>query len=202
MIVVGLTGSIAMGKTTVGAMFARFGVPVFDADAAVRHLYSGPAASAVEELFPGVVKDGSVDRRELAQRVLNDPAALKRLEEIIHPVVKGARSQFIERAAAAGRRVAAVDVPLLLETGAEEEVDLVVVVSAPADVQSARALGRGGMTETKLGAILTRQLSDEDKRRRAHFVIDTSGSFERTEAQVRQFLRAIASLEGRKRAHA
>jgi len=202
MIVVGLTGSIAMGKSTVGAMFAKLGAPVFDSDAAVRDIYSGPTASAVEALFPGVVKDGQVDRERLSERVLSDPAALKRLEEIIHPVVKEARGQFLEKAVAAGRRIAAVDIPLLLETGAEDEVDLVVVVSAPAEVQSARALGREGMTETKLRAILSRQLSDEDKRRRAHFIIDTSGSFQRTEAQVRQFMRAVASLEGRRPAHA
>jgi len=202
MIIVGLTGSIAMGKTTVGAMFAQLGAPVFDADAAVRDIYSGPTASAVEKLFPGVLRQGQVDREQLSQRVLNDPGALKRLEEIVHPVVKAARSQFIDSAIAAGRRLVIVDVPLLFETGAESEVDLVVVVSAPAEVQSARALGREGMTETKLGAILGRQLSDEDKRRRAHFVIDTSGAFERTEAQVRQFIRAVASLEGRNRRHA
>lgn len=198
MIVVGLTGSIAMGKTTVGAMFARLGAPVFDADAAVRGIYAGPAARAVESLFPGVVKDGQVDRERLAERVLNDPAALQSLEGIIHPLVKEARGEFLAKAAAAGRRIATVDIPLLLETGAEDEVDLIVVVSAPADVQSARALGRSGMTEAKLGAILSRQLSDEEKRRRAHFVVDTSGVFERTEAQVRQFMQAIASLKGRR----
>ena len=202
MIVMGLTGSIAMGKTTVGAMFAKLGAPVFDADAAVRAIYSGPTARAVEELFPGVLREGQVDREQLSQRVLNDPHALKRLEELVHPAVKEARGQFIDGAIAAGRRLAVVDVPLLFETGAESEVDLVVVVSAPEEVQSARALGREGMTEDKLEAFLSRQLSDEDKRRRAHFVIDTSGAFARTEAQVRQFIRAVTSLEGRKRRHA
>jgi len=202
MIVVGLTGSIAMGKTTVGAMFAKLGAPVFDADAAVRAIYSGPTASAVEELFPGVLREGQIDREELSQRVLNDPDALKRLEELIHPAVKEARGQFTDSAIAAGRRLVVVDVPLLFETGAQSEMDLVVVVSAPAQVQSARALGREGMTAARLEAFLSRQLSDEGKRRRAHFVIDTSGAFERTEAQVSQFIRAVASLEGRKQRHA
>ena len=202
MIVVGLTGSIAMGKTTVGAMFAKLGAPVFDADAAVRAIYSGPTAGAVEELFPGVLREGQVDREQLSQRVLNDPDALKRLEELIHPAVKEARGQFTDSAIAAGRRLVVVDVPLLFETGAQSEMDLVVVVSAPAQVQSARALGREGMTAARLEAFLSRQLSDEDKRRRAHFVIDTSGAPERTEAQVSHFIRAVASLEGRKQRHA
>ncbi|MBV9287472.1 MAG: dephospho-CoA kinase [Hyphomicrobiales bacterium] len=195
MIVAGLTGSIAMGKSTVGAMFAALGAPVFDADAAVRGFYAGEGANAVEAMFPGVVVEGSVDRGRLAEIALLDPAALERLEALVHPAVAAARAQFVGRAAAGGRRVAIVDVPLLLETGGESAVDLVVVVSAPEDVQRARALARRGMHDAKLDAIMLRQMSDSEKRRRAHFVINTGGSLERTLVQARQFLRAVAAME-------
>ena len=142
MIVAGLTGSIAMGKSTVGAMFAALGAPVFDADAAVRLFYAGKGKETVEAMFPGVLESGRVDRDRLAQLVLTDPTALKRLEALVHPAVADAEAGFIEHAAAEGRRFTIVDVPLLFETGGESEVDLVIVVSAPASVQRARALRR------------------------------------------------------------
>src|SRR5208337_2461758 len=196
MVVAGLTGSIAMGKSTVAAMFAALGAAVFDADAAVRDFYSADGAKAVEDIFPGVVEGGRIDRDRLSQLVLGDAAALVRLERLVHPVVATARARFVERAAVEGRRLTVVDVPLLFETGGESSFDLVVVASASGPVQRARALAREGMTAAKLDAILARQMSDSEKRRKAHYVIDTSGTFEQTHAQVAQFLRAIAGLGG------
>jgi dephospho-CoA kinase len=193
-IVAGLTGSIAMGKSTVASMFAELGVPTFDADDAVRAFYAGDGARAVEAAFPGVMASGQVDRARLGSRVLGDAEALKRLEGLVHPAVAQARIQFLERAA--GRRLVIVDVPLLFETGGEANVDLVIVVSAPDSVQRARALARTGMTEAKLEAILSRQTSDADKRRRAHFIIDTGGRLELTRAAVAQFMRSTAALSG------
>jgi len=198
-IVVGLTGSIAMGKSTVAAMFAEFGVPAFDADGAVRDFYAGEGAQSIETAFPGVTADGKIDRERLGARVLGDANALRRLEDLVHPSVARARVRFLERAAAEGRRMAIVDVPLLVETGGDSDVDLVVVVSAPESVQRARALAREGMTEAKLDAVLARQASDADKRRRAHFVIDTRGSRDLTRAVVAQFMRAGAALVGGRR---
>jgi dephospho-CoA kinase len=195
-IVVGLTGSIAMGKSTVAAMFAEFGVPIFDADEAVRAFYAGEGARSVEAAFPGVTVSGQVDRERLGAQVLGNADALRRLEGLVHPAVGHARAQFVERVAAEGRRLAVVDVPLLLETGGDSKVDLVVVVSAPGSVQRARALARAGMTEAKLEAVLSRQTSDVEKKRRAHFVIDTRGSLDETRAIVAQFMRASAALVG------
>jgi dephospho-CoA kinase len=196
MIVVGLTGSIALGKSTVGAMFAALGALVFDADAAVRSFYAGDGKETVEAMFPGVLLNGRIDRNRLAQSVLADPSALQRLEGLVHPAVADAEARFIERGAAEGRQLTIVDVPLLFETGGESRVDLVVVVSAPESVQRARALHREGMSDAKLDAMLSRQISDVEKWRRAHFVVDTSGSLEQTRMQVSQFMRAIAGLAG------
>jgi dephospho-CoA kinase len=201
-IVVGLTGSIAMGKSTVSAMFAELGVPTFDADDAVRGFYSGDGATAIEAAFPGVVVSGQVDRERLGARVLGDGEALHRLEGLVHPAVAGARARFLERTAAVGRRLVIVDVPLLFETGGEANVDLVVVVSAPESIQRERALSRAGMTEAKLKAILARQTADAEKRRRAHFVIDTRGRLELTRAVVAQFMRSAAALAGGRTGHA
>jgi dephospho-CoA kinase len=198
MIVAGLTGSIAMGKSTVGKMFAALGAPVFDADAAVREFYETPQASAVEAAFPGVTVDGAVDRDRLAAATLSDPAALRRLEEIVHPEVARRRQAFLAAAAAAGRRLVVVDVPLLFETEGESSVDLVVVVSAGAEAQRARALLRPGMSEAKLAAILARQTPDAEKRRRAHFVIDTGGELAATRAQVAGLMRALAADPGQR----
>ena len=202
MIVVGLTGSIAMGKSTVSPMFAELGVPTFDADGAVRDFYAGEGSKAVEAAFPGVVVSGQVDRERLGARVLGDAEALQRLEGLVHPAVGEARGRFLERAAAAGRRLVIVDVPLLFETGGEANVDLIIVVSAPESIQRARALARAGMTEAKLDAILSRQTSDAEKRRRAHFVIDTRGPLELTRAVVGQFMRSVGSMAGGRMRHA
>jgi dephospho-CoA kinase len=202
MIVAGLTGSIAMGKTTVASMFVQFGTPVFDADAAVRDFYSGDGAKAVEDIFPGVLVQGRVDRERLSNFVLCDVGALKRLESLVHPVVAAARTRFVDHAASKGRRLIVVDVPLLLEIGGESTVDIIIVVSAAERVQRARALARAGMTEARLDSILSRQMNSVEKRRRSHFTIDTNGSHDKTRAQVSQFLRSTAGLEECKGHHA
>jgi dephospho-CoA kinase len=202
MVVAGLTGSIAMGKSTVAAMFAELGAPVFDADSAVRMFYSGKGAEAVNAMFPGVLVEGAVDRDQLAGFVIANPEALKRLESLVHPAVAAAQASFVERAARDGRQLTILDVPLLLETGGESAVDIIVVVSAPGAIQRERALRREGMSEARLETMLLRQMADLEKRRRAHFVIDTSGSLNETRAQVRQFMRAAAGIAGRRGAYA
>ncbi len=196
MIVVGLTGSIAMGKSTVAGMFAELGVPTFNADDSVREFYAGEGAKTIESAFPGVLVEGKIDRERLGAQVLGDADALQRLEGLVHPAVAQARARFLESAAARGRRMAIVDVPLLIETGGHSDVDLVIVVSAPEPVQRARAMARAGMTEAKLDAVLSRQATDAEKRRRAHFIIDTRGAHDSTRAVVAQFMRATAALVG------
>jgi dephospho-CoA kinase len=185
-----------MGKSTVAAMFAEFGVPTFSADEAVREFYASEGAALIEAAFPGVTIEGGIDRERLGARVLGDADALQRLEGLVHPAVAKARTRFLERAAAAGRRMAIVEVPLLFETGGHSDVDLVLVVSAPEAVQRARAMARQGMTEAKLDAVLSRQASDAKKRRGAHFIVDTGGSRDSTRAVIGQFMRAAAALTG------
>jgi dephospho-CoA kinase len=197
MFVLGLTGSIGMGKSTAARFFSEAGVPVHDADAAVHRLYQGEAAALIEAAFPGTTADGKVDRIKLAARVLGDRAAIRRLEAVIHPLVRESEKNFLAEAAERGERMVVLDIPLLLETGAEQRVDAVVVVSANPRVQRARVLGRPGMSESKLEAILAKQMPDAEKRRRAHFVVDTSGSHDSTRAQVHGILRAVAGLPGR-----
>ncbi len=197
MIVVGLTGSIAMGKSTVAKMFAALGCPVFDADDAVKQFYEAEGAGLVEASFPGVVVNGALSRERLAAHVLGDGGAMKRLEAIVHPAVGLRRTRFLQKARDAGKRVAFLDVPLLFETGGDRTLNLVVVVSASPETQRARALARDGMTATKFEALLARQTPDAEKRRRAHFVIDTDSSIEDTHAQATGLVRAIAALPGR-----
>lgn len=189
--VLGLTGSIGMGKSATAAMFAEAGVPVFDADAAVHALYAGAAAAPVEAAFPGVVRDGAVDRARLAARVLGDAAALQRLEAVVHPLVRAAREDFLVQARRGGAPLAVVDVPLLYETGGDREVDAVVVVSAPESVQKARVLARPGMTEQRFSAILAQQMPDAEKRRRARFVIGTDQGFEAARRDVAAVIDAM-----------
>lgn len=193
MIVVALTGSIGMGKSTTAKMFAEEGVPVYDADAEVHTLYAkgGGAVTAVEAAFPGVVKDGAVDRTALSARVVGDAAALKRLEEIVHPLVGMSRAGFFEAARAKGADIVLLDIPLLYETHGETRVDKVVVVSAPAELQHERVMARPGMTEEKLAAILARQMPDAEKRRRADFVIDTGQGLDHARDQVRQVIATL-----------
>ncbi len=199
MFVIGLTGSLGMGKSTAARFFAEQGVPVHDADAVVHRLYAGEAAPAIEAAFPGATTGGKVDRNRLAALVLDDPAALKRLEAIVHPLVQAAERALLADAEARGEKIAVLDIPLLFETGADQRVDAVVVVSAPAALQQSRVLGRPGMTMDKLDAILTRQMPDAEKRRRADFVVDTSGDFDVTRAQVRAILDAVATMPRRRR---
>jgi dephospho-CoA kinase len=196
-IIAGLTGSIAMGKSTVAGMFAALGCVVFDADAAVRKFHESEGAAAMEAAFPGVVVNGVVDRELLASRALVDPTAIARLEAIVHPAVAEQRTHFLRRAHGEGRRIALLDVPLLFETGGDLAADLVIVVSANPHNQRARALSRPGMTLAKLELILSRQTPDNHKRRHAHFVIDTNSSLRDTAAEVAGLVRSIASMGGR-----
>ncbi|MDZ5697407.1 dephospho-CoA kinase [Chelativorans sp. M5D2P16] len=174
MIVLGLTGSIGMGKSTTARMFAEEGVPVHDSDAAVHRLYAGEAAPVVEKLFPGTVVDGAVDRTRLTRAVVGKPDALKALEDLIHPMVRRDADRFVADHRRKGTPLVLLDIPLLFETGGENRVDKIVVVTAPHEVQRERVLSRPGMTEEKFAAILKRQVPDEEKRRRADFIIDTS----------------------------
>src|SRR3954462_8104603 len=200
MFILGLTGSIALGKSATGRLFAEAGVPVHDADAVVHHLYGGEAVAAVETAFPGTTRDGHVDRERLAGDVLDDAGAIARLEAIVHPLVRAAETRFLADAAARGVRVVVLDIPLLFETKAESRVDAVVVVSAPADVQRARALERPGMTPARLQAILQKQMADSEKRARAHFIVDSSRGIDSARAQVHGILRAVAGAPGRRMA--
>jgi dephospho-CoA kinase len=199
MVVLGLTGSLGMGKSTTARFFAEAGVPVFDADAAVHRLYAGEAAAAIEAAFPGTTGDHGVDRAKLAQAVVGDPAALARLEAIIHPLVRREELRFIDEAGKTGAPVAVLDIPLLFETGRASLVDAVVVVSAPPEVQRTRAFERPGMTEEKFRALLAKQMPDEEKRRRADFVVDSSRSYDSARAQVHAILRAAEGLPIRRR---
>jgi dephospho-CoA kinase len=198
MIVLGLTGSIGMGKSTVGEFFAESGVPVHDADAAVHRLYAADAVPLIEVAFPGTVHDGIVDRTRLGAQVVGDPEALRRLEAIVHPLVRRAEEQFLAQAEAAGAPVAILDIPLLFETGGDKRCDAVVVVSAPAEIQRSRVMGRSGMTEEKFNGLLGKQMPDAEKRRRADFVVDTSQDFDSTRAQVRAILLKAANLPRRR----
>lgn len=196
MLAIGLTGSAAMGKSTVAAMFAARGVPVFDADRTVHALYAGAAVPVVEAAFPGVSVAGVIDRDRLRARVLGDEPAMLRLEALVHPLVKAEEQRFLAEAREAGCRLVLLDIPLLFETGGADEVDLIVVVSAPAAVQRARMLERPGMTPERLEAMLARQLPDAEKRRRAHYVVETTGTLEATAEQVDAVLRALAGVAG------
>lgn len=192
MFVLGLTGSLGMGKSTTAGFFADEGVPVHDADAAVHRLYAGDAIAPVEAAFPGTISNGVIDREKLARRVLDDPAALATLEAIVHPLVRREEERFLAAARASGAEVAVLDIPLLFETGGEKRVDAVVVVTAPPEVQHARAFERPGMTEEKFSALLAKQLPDAEKRRRADFVVDSSKGFDSAREQVRAILRQVA----------
>lgn len=194
MIKLALTGSIGMGKSATAAMFAARGVPVYDADAAVHRVYApgGEAVAPLEAEFPGVTgPDGAIDRAALRQRVMQNPSAMKRLEEIVHPIVGGQQLAFLQRAMADGHGIVVLDIPLLFETGGDKRADAILVVSAPPDVQRARVLARGQMTEAEFEAILVRQVPDSVKRSRADFIIDTSQGFAAAEARVDEILAVL-----------
>jgi dephospho-CoA kinase len=199
MFVIGLTGSISMGKSATAKMFAEEGVPVHDADAEVHRLYQGEASPLIEAAFPGTTAGGKVDRDKLGQRVLGNDIAIKRLEQIVHPLVRKAEERFLAEAEAKGVKAAVLDIPLLYETQGDKRCDAVVVVSAPADLQRARALERPGMTGEKLETILAKQVPDAEKRRRADFVVDTSRGFDHARAQVRDILVRIGTMAKRRR---
>jgi dephospho-CoA kinase len=198
MIVIGLTGSIGMGKSTTAQMFMAEGVAVYDADAEVRALYAvgGAAVAPIEAAFPGVIRQGAVDRKLLGDRVLGDPEALNRLNGIVWPLMGAARKGFFELAEARNAEFVVLDIPLLLETGGETNVDTVVVVSATQELQRERVLAREGMTKPKLEAILAAQMPDAEKRRRADFVIDTSQGLEAARRRVREVLAALRAGAG------
>jgi len=201
MITLGLTGSIGMGKSATAAMFAEAGCPVYDADAEVHRLYArgGAAVAPVEAAFPGVAEDGAVNRARLSARVVNDDAAFKQLNSIVWPLLGTARREFFRKAEADGVDVVVLDIPLLFETGGERNVDAVVVVSAPADIQRQRVLAREDMNEAKLDAILARQMDDVEKRARAHFIVDTSRGFDHARAQVQDIVAELRRPDWRER---
>jgi dephospho-CoA kinase len=199
MFILGLTGSLGMGKSATAKMFAEEGVPVHDADAAVHQLYESEATPLIEAAFPGTTAGGKVNRDKLAQRVLGDTAAIKKLEAIVHPLVRNAEERFLTEAERKGATVAVLDIPLLFETGGDKRCDAVVVVSAPPDVQRARAFERPGMTEQKFAALLAKQMPDADKRAMADFVVDTSKGFDAARAQVRDILARVVTMPKRQR---
>ena len=198
MIVLGLTGSIGMGKSTTAKLFAEAGVPVYDADAAVHMLYEGEAVSAIDAAFPGTTANGKVDRNKLSARVVHDPAAIKRLEQIVHPMLGASRQKFLDDAERSGAPVAVVDVPLLFETGGEKRVDAVVVVTTTPELQRQRILARDNMSSEKLDAILARQLPDAEKRRRADFVVDTSDGLDPVRLRIRDILNEAVKMPRRR----
>ena len=201
MITLGLTGSIGMGKSATAAMFMAEGCPVYDADAEVHRIYAsgGAAVEPVEAAFPGVVRDGAIDRARLSERVLNDAEAFQRLNGIVWPLLGSARQAFFRQAEADRAPIVVLDIPLLFETGGERNMDAVVVVSAPAEMQRERVLAREGMSEAKLDAILARQMADAEKRARAHFVVDTSRGFEAAREQVREIVATLKLPDWRER---
>lgn len=197
MLVIGLTGGMGMGKSSAAAHFRRRGIPVFDADAFVHHLYDGPAVPAIGEVFPGAVREGRVDRALLAKDVAGQPARLKMLEEIVHPMVVAAEIDFLCAEEAKGERFAVLEIPLMFETGAEARVDVTVTVSAPDDVQRTRVLERPGMTARKFEALKARQLTDADRCARADYVVDGGSSLDNLKRQLDDVLESLKVQDGR-----
>jgi dephospho-CoA kinase len=196
--IVGLTGSIGMGKSTTAKLFAEAGVPVYDADAAVHKIYEGEAAPAIEAAFPGTTAEGRVDRAKLSAKVVHDAAAIKQLEQIVHPMLGVSRKKFLDDAERAGAPVVVMDIPLLFETGGEKRVDAVVVVTTSPESQRERILARGTMTSEALDAILARQLPDAEKRERADFVVDTSHGLDPVRARLRDILAEVVKMPQRR----
>ena len=198
MLILGLTDSIGMGKSTTAKLFAEAGVRVYDADATVHQVYAGEAAPAIEAAFPGTTIDGKVDRAKLSAKVLHDPAAIRQLEQIVHPMLRSYYQKFLEDAERSGAPVAVMDVPLLFETGGEKRVDAVVVVTTSPENQRERMLTRDNMTPEKFDSILARQLPDAEKRQRADFVVDTSHGLDPVRAQIRDILREVVKMPQRR----
>ncbi|MBR1205429.1 MULTISPECIES: dephospho-CoA kinase [unclassified Bradyrhizobium] len=198
MLILGLTGSIGMGKSTTAKLFIEAGVPVYDADAAVHQLYEGEAAPAIEAAFPGTTANGKVDRAKLSARVVHDPAAMRQLEQIVHPMLGASRQKFFADAEAAGAPIVVVDVPLLYETGGEKRVDAVVVVTTSPELQRERVLARGTMDAAKLDAIIAKQMPDAEKRKRADFIVDTSHGLDPVRARIRDILAEVVKMPERR----
>ena len=196
--ILGLTGSIGMGKSTTAKLFTEAGVPVYDADAAVHKIYEGEAAPAIEAAFPGTTVDGKVDRAKLSAKVVHDPAAIKQLEQIVHPMLGASRKKFLDEADRSGAPVVVMDIPLLFETGGEKRVDAVVVVSTDPATQRERILARGTMTSEALDGILARQLPDAEKRKRADFVVDTSHGLDPVRTAIRDILAEVVKMPQRR----
>jgi len=195
-LVIGLTGSIGMGKSTVAARLRALAIPVFDADGEVHRIYEGDAAALIEAAFPGTTLEGKVDRARLAAALLANPQDLRRLEAIVHPLVLEGERAFLRQAAAGGAGMAVLEVPLLLESGGQARVDVVIVASAPEEMQHTRVLARPGMGPEKLAQILQRQMADGKKREMADFVVDTGGSFADTDAQVDRIVESLKARRG------
>jgi len=198
MIILGLTGSIGMGKSTTAKLFAEAGVPVYDADATVHLIYEGEAAPAIEAAFPGTTSGGKVDRAKLSAQVVHDADAIRRLEQIVHPMLRAYHQKFLDEAEQSGAAVAVVDVPLLYETGGEKRVDAVVVVTTSPEAQRERILARDNMTSEKLDAILARQLPDAEKRKRADFIVDTSHGLDPVRERIRDILQEAGKMPRRR----
>ena len=196
--ILGLTGSIGMGKSTTAKLFTEAGVPVYDADAAVHKIYEGEAAPAIEAAFPGTTVDGKVDRAKLSAKVVHDQAAIKQLEQIVHPMLGASRQKFLEEAERSGAPVVVMDIPLLFETGGEKRVDAVVVVTTDPATQRERILARGTMTSEALDGILARQLPDAEKRKRADFVVDTSHGLDPVRTAIRDILAEVVKMPQRR----
>lgn len=194
MVIVGLTGSIGMGKSTIAARLRERGIGVFDADAEVHRLYLGRAVPLIEAAFPGTTGPGGVDRAKLAAAVMSEPGAFARLEAIVHPLVREAERDFLHAEHRRGATIAVLEIPLLFESGADRSVDVVIVASAPLPAQRERVLARPGMTSEKLDALLARQTSEEDKRRRADFIVDTGGPVAHSLAEIDAI---VVQLQGR-----
>ncbi|HVX75924.1 MAG TPA: dephospho-CoA kinase [Bradyrhizobium sp.] len=198
MIVLGLTGSIGMGKSTTAKLFAEAGVPVYDADATVHQIYQGEAVPVIEAAFPGTTVDGKVDRTKLSAKVVHDPAAMKHLEQLVHPMLRAHHQKFLDDAERSGAALAVVDIPLLFETGGEKRVDAVVVVTTSPEIQRERILARDNMTAEKLDYILARQMPDAEKRKRADFIVDTSNGLDPVRRQIRDILAEAAKMPRRR----
>src|SRR4051812_27062721 len=198
MLILGLTGSIGMGKSTTAKLFEEAGVPVYDADAAVHELYEGEAAPAIEAAFPGTTANGKVDRAKLSARVVHDPAAMRQLEQIVHPMLGASRKKFFDDAEAAGAPVVVMDIPLLFETGGEKRVDAVGGGATTPQIQRERVLARGTMGEARVNAILARQKPAAEKRKRADFVVDTSHGLDPVRARIKDILAEVAKMPRRR----